>query len=107
METISEGYGGLVSADQIAAANSINATNRLENGGKLVIPLPCTCLNNVRNGETTVYMSFVVREGMSLKSIALEAKTTVSDLETVNGMSHDLVQPGDVIALPIAGWLMQ
>ncbi|XP_054795325.1 lysM domain-containing GPI-anchored protein 1-like [Prosopis cineraria] len=102
LENISEGFGRLVSADQIASVNSINATNRLTNGGKLVIPLPCTCFNNVRNGETTVYMSYAVSEGESLRSIASGSKTTVSDLEAINGLSQDAVEPGDIIAIPIA-----
>ncbi|KAK4283448.1 hypothetical protein QN277_000397 [Acacia crassicarpa] len=102
LETISEGFGGLVSANQIETVNSINATNRLTNGGRLVIPLPCSCLNNLRNGETTVYMSYVVREGESLRSIASGSKTTVSDLEAVNGLSHNSVEPGDILAVPIA-----
>ncbi|KAF7813582.1 lysM domain-containing GPI-anchored protein 1-like [Senna tora] len=102
VESISDGYGGLASAEQIASVNGINATHRLMNGETVVIPLPCTCLNNVWNGETTVYMSYVVREGERLGSIAAASATTVSDLEAINGLGQALVGPGDVIAVPIA-----
>jgi len=102
--SISEGYGGLVSSEQIKIVNSINATNPLTNGGTLVIPLPCTCFNNVNNGATAVYLSYVVQKRESLSSIASKFGTTVSDLETVNGFWDATVDPGDILSVPIAGW---
>lgn len=69
-----------------------------------MIPLPCTCLNNVRNGETTVYMLYVVRKGESLRSIAMGWGSTVSELEIVNGVAQDVMEAADILALPIAGW---
>ncbi|RDY11108.1 hypothetical protein CR513_04277, partial [Mucuna pruriens] len=38
------------------SVNNINATNPLTCGGTLVIPLPCTCYNNVNNGGTAIYV---------------------------------------------------
>ncbi|KAI4350913.1 hypothetical protein L6164_005317 [Bauhinia variegata] len=86
LESISQGYGGLVSAEQIMSVNSINATNPLTNGGSLVIPLPCTCLNNVNNGQTTVYMSYVVQAGELFNRIASAFGTTINELENINGL---------------------
>ncbi|KAK7369977.1 hypothetical protein VNO80_12026 [Phaseolus coccineus] len=100
--SISEGYGGLVSIEQIKIANSINATNPLTSGGTLVIPLPCTCFNNVNNGGSAVYMSYVVQRRESLSSIASKFGTTFSDLETVNGFWEATVDPGDILSVPIA-----
>ncbi|KAK7267270.1 hypothetical protein RIF29_19937 [Crotalaria pallida] len=102
LASISDGYGGLVSAEQIKSVNSINATNPLVNGGRIVIPLPCTCLNNVNNGGTVIYMSYVVQKGESLGNIATVYGTTVSELETVNGLGQDAVDPGDILVVPIA-----
>lgn len=101
--SISEGYGGLVSGEQIKILNSINGSNPLRNGGTIVIPLPCTCFNNVNNGGTAVYMSYVVQRRESLSSIAAKFGTTISDLKAVNGFSEPTVDPGDIISLPIAG----
>lgn len=107
LASISDGYGGLVSAEQIKSVNSINATNPLINGGNLVIPLPCTCLNNMDNGGTVMYMSYVVQKGESLGSIAKVFGTTISDLETVNGLGQAAVDPGDMLSVPIAGWYIK
>ncbi|KAK7358288.1 hypothetical protein VNO77_00215 [Canavalia gladiata] len=102
LESISCGYGGLVSGEQIQSVNNINATNPLTYGGTLVIPLPCTCFNNVNNGVTAIYMSHVVQRGENLGSIATVFGTTVSDLETVNGLGEVALHPGDILSVPIA-----
>ncbi|XP_027343226.1 lysM domain-containing GPI-anchored protein 1-like [Abrus precatorius] len=102
LASISEGYGGLVSAEQIKSVNNINGTNPLTYEGTLVIPLPCTCFNNENNGVATIYMSYVVERGESLGSIAAVFGTTVSDLETVNGLGEAEVDLGDILSVPIA-----
>ncbi|RZB95184.1 LysM domain-containing GPI-anchored protein 1 isoform B [Glycine soja] len=102
LASISEGYGGLVSAEQIKIVNAINATNPLTYRGTLVIPLPCTCFDNVNNGGNAIYMSYVVQRRESLGSIATKFGTTVSDLETVNGFGEATVDPGDILSIPIA-----
>ncbi|KAL3021914.1 hypothetical protein AAZX31_05G218500 [Glycine max] len=63
-----EGYGGLVST--------------------LVIPLPCTCFDNVNDGGSAIYMSCVVQRRESLGSIATKFGTTASNLESVNGFGE-------------------
>ncbi|XP_061344931.1 lysM domain-containing GPI-anchored protein 1-like [Gastrolobium bilobum] len=102
LASISDGYGGLVGAEQIQIVNGINATNPLTNGGSLIIPLPCTCFNNVNNGGTAIYISYVVQKEESLGSIATVFGTTISDLETVNGLGQAAVDPGDILSVPIA-----
>lgn len=102
-ESIADGYGGLVSAEQIGIVNGINAKNPLFDSQSLVIPLPCTCFNNNNNGITRVYMSYVVQRGESLSSIGQEFGATVMDLEAINGLGQTVVDPGDILAIPISG----
>ncbi|KAL2342491.1 hypothetical protein Fmac_003776 [Flemingia macrophylla] len=102
LASISDGYGGLISGEQIKSVNSINGTNPLASGGTLVIPLPCTCFNNVNNGGSAIYMSYVVQRGESLRGIAAMIGTTISDLETVNGLAQTQVDSGDILSIPIA-----
>ncbi len=104
VESVSEGYGWLVSAEQIRIVNGINGSNPLLSKQSVVIPLPCTCFNNSNNGVTTVYMSYVVQRGESLSSIGLEFGTTVMNLEAINGLGQPvLVDYGDILAIPISG----
>ncbi|XP_050257877.1 lysM domain-containing GPI-anchored protein 1-like [Quercus robur] len=101
-ESVSHGYGGIVSAEQITIVNGINASNPLLNRQSLVIPLPCTCFNNSNNGVTTVYMSYVVQSGENLSSIGLEFGTTVMDLKAINGLGQPVIDQGDILAIPIS-----
>ncbi|KAJ4825674.1 hypothetical protein Tsubulata_039107 [Turnera subulata] len=101
LESISESYGGLVTGQQIGSTNNINAMNPLMIDQPLVIPLPCTCFNNVDNGIPAVYMSYVVQNGESFRSIATEFGTTVTDLAAVNGFGQLVLDPGDILAIPI------
>ncbi|OMP08932.1 Peptidoglycan-binding Lysin subgroup [Corchorus olitorius] len=101
-DSISEGFGGLVSAEQIETSNGINATNPLISGQSLVIPLPCTCFGNVNNGIPTIYMSYVVKIEDNLASIATEFGTTNKELEAINGLGQPVVNPGDIVSIPIS-----
>lgn len=103
VDSISEGFGGLVSGDQISSSNGISVKDPLMNGQALVIPLPCTCFNNSDNGVPAVFMSYVVQRGESLDGLAMEFGSTVAHLEAVNGLDQPVVQPGDVLAIPISG----
>lgn len=102
-ESISEGFGGFVSAEQIRSGNGINATNPLISGQSLVIPLPCTCFGNVNNGIPAVYMSYAVKIGESLGSVATEFRTTTMELVGINGLGQPVVNPGDILFIPISG----
>ncbi|XP_058088318.1 lysM domain-containing GPI-anchored protein 1-like [Magnolia sinica] len=101
VSSIAAGFGGLVSAEQIQTTNGISETDGLEIGQSLVIPLPCTCLHNRDNGVTVIYMSYVVRERESLRSIGEMYGTTVTDLVTVNGLGTPFVYPGDILTVPL------
>ncbi|KAI8020477.1 LysM domain-containing GPI-anchored protein LYP6 [Camellia lanceoleosa] len=95
----------------ILGSNNIDAMIRISNvempltsGQRLVIPLPCMCLNNTDGeGGAVVYMSYVVEIGENLSSIGDEFGTTVHELEGVNGFDQSQVSPGDVLAIPIPG----
>lgn len=103
INSISEGYGRLVSPQQIRTINGINSNDGVMTGQSLVIPLPCACFNSSNNGVTAVYMSYVVQKGESLSSIGARYGTTVMDLEKVNGLGQAVVDPGDILAVPIPG----
>lgn len=100
--SISEVYGGLVSVEQIGSANGIDAEHPLASGQSLVIPLPCTCFNNSNNGAASVYMSYVVQSGDALTRIAAEYGVTIGNLEIVNGLGQPQIDPGDILAIPLA-----
>lgn len=108
LDSIAEGYGRLVSVDQIKSVNGISGgagADVVEVGKSIVIPLPCTCFNNRNYGEEAVYMSYVVQEGESLSSIAQNYGVTPNNLETVNGFGHPQVDLGDILAIPLPGIL--
>ncbi|XP_010263651.1 PREDICTED: lysM domain-containing GPI-anchored protein 1-like [Nelumbo nucifera] len=101
IESISIGYGGLASAEQIRSFNGVDGQGRLWSSQSLVIPLPCTCFNNTSNGITAIYLSYLVHIGENLNSIGATYDTTVAELVTVNGLSQAVVDPGDIVAVPI------
>lgn len=106
LESISEGFGGLVSAEQIGVANGVAEEKKkkkpLISGESLVIPLPCTCFNNSNNGLPAVYSSYVVRRGESLSAIAEIFGNTVAELQAVNGLTRPVVEDGDILSVPIS-----
>ncbi|KAF5730361.1 putative LysM domain GPI-anchored protein 1 precursor [Tripterygium wilfordii] len=103
VDSISISYGGLVSAQQIRSVNGIDhANDTLMIGESIVIPLPCTCFNGANNGVKTVYMSYVVQDGESLKSVAERYGSSVVDLEDINELQQPYVYPGDVLSVPIS-----
>ncbi|KAJ7975119.1 lysM domain-containing GPI-anchored protein 1-like [Quillaja saponaria] len=101
-ESMSDSYGGLVSPQQLQTVNGINATNQLENREILVIPLPCTCFNNTNNGETAVYLSYVVQTDEKLSRIGSKFGIIITELGAINELSHPTVDPGDILAIPIS-----
>ncbi|XP_015161717.1 lysM domain-containing GPI-anchored protein 1-like isoform X2 [Solanum tuberosum] len=100
--SVSEGYGGLVSAEQIGNANGIDEENTLSSGQSVVIPLLCTCFNNSNNGADSVYMSYVVQNEDELTKIATEYSVTIGNLEFINGLGQTQIDPGDILAIPLA-----
>ncbi|KAG8077076.1 hypothetical protein GUJ93_ZPchr0006g44861 [Zizania palustris] len=97
-------FAGLASADQIRSANGLAAEDPdtpLNSGVTLVIPLPCVCFNSTDNNLPAVYLSYVVRVGDTLNSIATSHATTVTDISNVNAMGSPIVAPGDILAIPL------
>lgn len=97
-------YGGLVSAEQIQEANSVNDPSILDVGTTLVVPLPCACFNGTDNSLPAVYLSYVVRDVDTLVGIARRYSTTITDLMNVNAMGAPDVSSGDILAVPLSGY---
>lgn len=96
-------YAGLVSADQIKEANSIDDPSVLDVGQSLVVPLPCTCFNGTDNSLPAIYLSYVVKEVDTLAAIAARYETTLTDLMNVNAMGSAAIKAGDILAVPLPG----
>lgn len=99
-------FAGLASADQIRTANGLSAEDPdapLDAGATLVVPLPCACFNSTDNNLPAVYLSYVVRVGDTVQSIAATHATTVTDISNVNAMGSPIVAPGDILAIPLPG----
>ncbi|CAK7346991.1 unnamed protein product [Dovyalis caffra] len=94
-------YSGLVSADQIQEANSIDDPSVLDVGQSLVVPLPCTCFNGTDNSLPAIYLSYVVKEVDTLAAIAARYATTLTDLMNVNAMGSTSIKAGDILAVPL------
>lgn len=97
-------FAGLASADQIRNANGLAAEDPdapLDPGQTLVVPLPCVCFNSTDNNLPAVYLSYVVRVGDTIQSIAASHTTTVTDISNVNAMGSPIVAPGDILAIPL------
>ncbi|XP_062228396.1 lysM domain-containing GPI-anchored protein LYP6-like [Phragmites australis] len=97
-------FAGLASADQIRTANGLAEEDPdapLDPSLTLVIPLPCVCFNSTDNNLPAVYLSYVVRVGDTVQSIAASHATTVTDISNVNAMGSPIVAPGDILAIPL------
>ncbi|KAJ9146316.1 hypothetical protein P3X46_028597 [Hevea brasiliensis] len=94
-------YSGLVSADQIKEANSIQDPSVLDVGQSLVVPLPCTCFNGTDNSLPAIYLSYVVKEVDTLAGIASRYSTTITDLMNVNAMGNPAIKAGDILAVAL------
>ncbi|KAK3131900.1 hypothetical protein QOZ80_6AG0513140 [Eleusine coracana subsp. coracana] len=97
-------FAGLASTDQIRTANGLAAEDPdapLDPGQRLVVPLPCVCFNSSDNNLPAIYLSYVVRVGDTVQSIAASHATTVTDVSNVNAMGSLVVAPGDILAIPL------
>ncbi|KAL6182891.1 hypothetical protein ACLB2K_044303 [Fragaria x ananassa] len=102
LDLISEGYGRLVSGEQLGTLNGISPNNPLTSGQSILVQLPCTCFNNSNNGVASVFMSYVVQSGESLSNIGVEFGAIVKELVGINGLDQPTVDPGDIMAIPIS-----
>ncbi|XP_059433789.1 lysM domain-containing GPI-anchored protein 2-like [Corylus avellana] len=95
-----EVFSGLVTYQEIAAANKLPDANKIEVGQKLWIPLPCSC-DDV-DGSKVVHYGRLVDSESTVESIAEQYGTTSSTLLSLNQMTNvsDL-KAGQVLDVPL------
>ncbi|XP_021749180.1 receptor-like kinase TMK4 [Chenopodium quinoa] len=92
---------GLVSYQQIIAANPIMDFLNLTIGTKLWIPLPCSC-------DTVVHYAHVMPPGSTLDQVAAEFNITSETLASVNNITDpSKVKADQVIDVPLKGSVLQ
>ncbi|KDO37895.1 hypothetical protein CISIN_1g040730mg, partial [Citrus sinensis] len=90
IDSILNGFGGLVSAEQINSTSELS--HPVNDWTKLMIMLPCTCFNNGNNGVTSIYKSYVVQWGESPSSVGSKFGVTMAELVATNGLSQSVVE---------------
>lgn len=95
-------FSGLVTYEEIAAANGLPDPSRIDAGQRLQIPLPCSC--DKVNGSDVVHYGHVVAAGSTVREIAAEFGTDETTLMGLNGIADpkDLLA-GDVLDVPLKG----
>lgn len=91
LSVIARRYGTSVSA--IMRSNNLRSANRIREGQRLRIPVRGSG-GVVRTSRTAVNGVHTVRRGESLGGIARAYGTTVSRLKKDNGLSSDIIHPG-------------
>ncbi|XP_078446173.1 chitin elicitor-binding protein-like [Wolffia australiana] len=96
-----ETFSGLVTAQQIAAANSIvNASSVVKPGERVSIPLPCSC--GTEEVEEPVHLAHVVREKTSLAEISSMYLVSQASLLSLNNVSdHSSLAAGQLLDVPL------
>lgn len=91
---------------ELASANHLKPEAPLKPGHKLLIPGKATPTSTGRSqtgpsmGETLTYK---VKQGDTLQSIAKRAETTPAAIRSLNRLSSDSVKPGQELILPAGG----
>lgn len=95
-------YQGLITYQQIGAANGIVDLNKIQIGQRLVIPFPCGC--NPVSDQPVVYLAYPVQSGDSIANISADFGAQMADVLSLNGIANasDL-QVGSVLEVPIPG----
>ncbi len=95
-------YQGLITYQQIGAANGIVALNTIQIGQLLVIPFPCGC--NPVSDQPVVYLAYPVQSGDTIANISADFGAQMADVLSLNGIANasDL-QVGSVLEVPIPG----
>jgi LysM repeat protein len=95
-------YQGLITYQQIGAANGIVDVNKILIGQLLVIPFPCGC--NPVSDQPVVYLAYPVQSGDRIANISADFGAHMADILSLNGIANasDL-QVGSVLEVPIPG----
>jgi LysM repeat protein len=95
-------YQGLITYQQIGAANGIVDLNKIQIGQHLVIPFPCGC--NPVSDQPVVYLAYPVQSGDIIANISADFGAQMADVLSLNGIANasDL-QVGTVLEVPIPG----
>lgn len=93
-------FAGLVTYQDIAAANNVSDPNRVAVGQQLWIPVPCSC--DPVGGQPVVHFTYVVPAGGSVSGIAEEFGTTEETILTLNKMPDaKSLLAGQVLDVPL------
>ncbi|KAK3132753.1 hypothetical protein QOZ80_6AG0527260 [Eleusine coracana subsp. coracana] len=93
-------FAGLVTFQEIAAANNVSDPNRVAVGQELWIPVPCSC--DPVAGQGVVHYTYVVPQGSSVAGIAQEFGTTEETILSVNKMADaKSLLAGQVLDVPL------
>jgi LysM repeat protein len=103
LDAVAKGvFGGLVTFQDIAAANNVSDPNKVAVGQQLRIPVPCSC--DPVGGRPVVHYTYVVPQGSSVAAIAQEFATTEETILAVNKMPDaKSLLAGQVLDVPLRG----
>ncbi|TVU10276.1 hypothetical protein EJB05_43797 [Eragrostis curvula] len=101
LDAIARGvFAGLVTFQDIAAANNVSDPNKVAVGQQLWIPVPCSC--DPVAGQPVVHYTYVVPAGSSVAGIAQEFGTTEETILAVNKMPDaKSLLAGQVLDVPL------
>ncbi|MFA6289289.1 MAG: LysM peptidoglycan-binding domain-containing protein [Opitutaceae bacterium] len=91
---------------ELAAANNLSSNSALRLGQKLIIPgkpLTKAAATAAVAGAGADTLSYTVKSGDSLTSIARHAGTTSAAIKAANKLKSDVVRAGQVLVLPAGG----
>lgn len=98
-------FSGLVTFQEIQAANNISDANLITVGQKLWIPLPCSC-DDV-DGQRVVHYGHVVPAQSTIEGIAEEFGTSQDTLLRLNGLASPRDLKADsILDVPLKGLLL-
>ncbi|XP_039824168.1 chitin elicitor-binding protein-like [Panicum virgatum] len=93
-------FAGLVTYQDIAAANNVSDPNKVAVGQQLWIPVPCSC--DPVGGDPVVHLTYVAPAGSSIAGIAQEFGSTEETILAVNKMPDAKgLLAGQVLDVPL------
>ena len=105
LSSIAKKNGTTVKA--LTAANNLKVTSSLRLGQKLIIPGKAPVSESASapavGGGSAETLSYTVKSGDTLGSIARHAGSTRAAIKKLNKLKSDVVRPGQVLTLPAGG----